>query len=130
MESLSKAPQPQPHSKKCKTCLPDKNEIKNALGSFAGEKLSLKKVFASLDMYNPIDPPKKGEWLWENLEEPQSFDQYAGGKNVRLVPNKKEIIYVQPIKCQNTYLSKRLINDMTKFIKAFFYGCKVVKLED
>lgn len=81
-------------------------------------------------MYDKIDPPKPGEWLWENYEEPQSFDQYAGGKNVRLVPNKKERIYIQPIKSDNTYLSKRLMDDMKKFMKAFFYGCKIVKLDD
>ena len=80
-------------------------------------------------MFNPLEPPKPGEWLWENLEEPQSFDQYTGGKNVRLVQNKREIIFIQPIISDNTYLSKRLIGDIKKFVKAFFYGCKIVQLD-
>ena len=51
MESINKAPkQEKPHAK-CQTCVPDKKEIKAALGCFAGEKLSVKKCFANLDLF-------------------------------------------------------------------------------
>ena len=49
-------------------------------------------------MWTPLNNPQPGDWLYENKEDSQCYGSFTGEKNVKLIPKKKETIYIQPIK--------------------------------
>jgi len=68
----------------------------------AGIPFKAKKMVQNLqkneDMWTLIGKPKPGDWLYEQIENGQTYDEYVGGKNTQLIQKEKDTIYILPIK--------------------------------
>ena len=47
-------------------------------------------------MFQPMQQPKPGEWLYEHEEEGQTFDAYKGQMHNE-VDGKRNVLYVKPL---------------------------------
>jgi hypothetical protein len=47
-------------------------------------------------MFEPMDQPVDGEWLWEHEEEGQTYDAYKGQMHNE-VDEKRNTIYIKPL---------------------------------
>ena len=77
--------------------VPDAWHRKIALGSLPGLPYRLRKSIEVIkDMFEPMDKPVSGEWLYEHEEEGQTFDAYKGQMHNQ-VDNKRNTIYIKPL---------------------------------
>ena len=68
--------------------------------------------------FKPMGIPGRYDWLWENKEGGQTFDEYISG-NPTLPTDERKIIYVQPIGKFNTQQSQ-VIKTTSGYLEVFF----------
>jgi archaemetzincin len=73
-----------------------------------------------------LDPPEKGEWLYEHKERGQTFEQYKNEEIIRITPE-RFIIYLMPLG-EFDELQIKLLKSTREYLSIFFQQ-KVV-LED
>lgn len=77
--------------------VPDAEARRLAIGSLPGMPYRIKKAFDCLIPYfNPVQKPKKEDWLWDHEEEGQTYDAYAGQMHNK-VDEKRNVIYIKPL---------------------------------
>lgn len=75
--------------------------------------------------FKPMGIPGRYDWLWDNKETGQTFDEYIAG-NPTLPNGERKLIYVQPIGNFNTQQSQ-VIKTTSDYLEAFF-GLPVKRL--
>jgi archaemetzincin len=79
---------------------------------------------SSLDVR--LSPPQDGEWLKENKETAQAFEQYIATKPITITA-KRKVIYLQPIGIFSSLEDKMLT--LTAEYTAYFFGLRTVLLK-
>jgi hypothetical protein len=106
--------------------VPSKEERKQALGSLGGTKFSVKKSLENPDKYwTPKTPPVPGEWLAEQFEHGQGFEEFKCNKNAIVEPGKADTICILPL---DKTMNKTFLSNISKMCKAFFHGCLIKML--
>ena len=106
--------------------VPSKEERKQALGSMGGTKFSVKKSLENVEKYwTPKTPPVPGEWLAEQFEHGQGFEEFKGNKNAIVEPGKSDTICILPL---DKSMSKKFHSNINTMCKAFFHGCVIKTL--
>lgn len=115
---------------------PTKVEILAALKTPPTEKCGVHdRAFDALEglpCHCPIAAPKRGEWLQDHKEIPQSFAKYIAGKNTSKVTAMRNKIYIMPLEASVT---DSFLELLCKFSNIFYPGVmattmKAMSLDD
>lgn len=105
---------------------PSEERRVKALGNLKCECEATKKALANIGRYwEPIKPPKLGDWLDNNNHGCLGYDQFGG----KMLTTARNTLYIQPI----VYRTESQISDTTManlktWLEAFYMPCKVVIL--
>jgi archaemetzincin len=69
---------------------------REALGNLDGVDPELRRAFEAAGDFRPLPTPQPGDWLYENPDEGQTFDQYVASEPNFPLPWRNKI-YIQPI---------------------------------
>ena len=97
---------------------PTQAEIISAIGDVKGLPPSLQHALRPDTDFEPLSPPKPGDWLAEHREPGQTFEAYAASKPDR--PDKRrKVIYLQPL---GTFIKDRSpdLDLLRAFAEAYF----------
>ena len=100
----------------------DKNARINAIGSISHlpETSSLKKILKTAELYHkPMPPPQKGDWLYSQKEQGQTFSQFM--KYNLNKPSKNKIIYINPLQ----EMSQSFLDNCILYCQSFFYPLNI-----
>jgi len=84
-------------------------------------------LFAPTPSFTMIPYPKKGYWLAEHPEQPQTYRSFLRSKYPRLTIKRRKL-YLLPLGSFKESLAPSL-NGLVEFAKAFFYGMEVILLD-
>ena len=91
-----------------------------------GTNFKVKKALDNVEKYwTPKTAPQPGEWLAEQFESGQSFDEFRVSKNAIVEKDKCDTICILPL---DKKMSKSFLSNISKMCKAFFHGCKIKML--
>ena len=80
-------------------------------------KKSLEQI---VDMFEPMDQPIDGDWLWDHEEEGQTFDAYKGQMHNQ-VDEKRNVIYIKPLE----NIDKKFLGELQNYCECFFHPMKI-----
>jgi archaemetzincin len=101
---------------------PSRDEQRQAIGALSGSPFLLRKSLEKWDSdFEPISVPGPSDWLANNFEHGQTFEQYKVYANIPQ-PNKNKF-YIQPY---DNHLSHTLLRALKSFSSVFFPGVKFV----
>lgn len=75
--------------------------------------------------FTPLPKQKEGMWLFEQPESGQDFDKFCADRRCVIGQNGDQISIIPMRFDNNTQITKRLLEDISKFVKAFYFGSKV-----
>ena len=97
------------------------------LGSFAHECPATCKALENIPEYwEPMSMPESGDWLDSYNHGYLGYDQFGG----KMAGPNRNVIYIQPLVYRrNSAITKTHLNQLKKWMEAFYMPCKVVILE-
>ena len=102
--------------------IPSKTSLLRAIGNIS--KLpddSLKKILKTAeDFHNPIYAPEKDDWLSEQEEDGQTFNQFLYDR-YNLMSVNRNIIYINPLQ----EMPQQFLDNLLLYCQSFFYPMKV-----
>ena len=102
--------------------IPSKTSLLRAIGNIS--KLpddSLKKILKTVeDFHNPIYAPEKDDWLSEQEEDGQTFNQFLYDR-YNLMSVNRNIIYINPLQ----EMPQQFLDNLLLYCQSFFYPMKV-----
>ncbi|CAG9333377.1 unnamed protein product [Blepharisma stoltei] len=100
---------------------PSEREKSQALGALGGSNFSIRKALSNLQNdFSPIETPSPDDWLAQNFEPGQTYEQFKPYANI---PSKNSKIYIQPY---DNIISLETIIVTKKYCNAFFPGVKFI----
>jgi len=101
--------------------VPTESSRKKAIGSFVGaSKLTIGAINSILPLFKPIAQPNPGDWLAENNETGQTFEDFVKNKKTS---SQIKTVRIQPLE-EN--IDEELLRVLQAFTQAYFNPIRVV----
>eukprot|EP00347_Sterkiella_histriomuscorum_P017046 403350867 len=102
---------------------PSAADRKQALGAMGGTPFKLKKALEGVENYwAPIRDPEPNDWLANEFESGQGYQDFLCNKNAFVEKGKQDMICILPL---DKKMSLSFLKNMQKMCQAFFLGCQI-----